>query len=89
MRAYTKARSYMVATPAIGIAKAKKSFFLSIEIDITARCISSYQQPGCWTSRVVTTRPAFEVAPGVVGHSGSLKDRYEYGIVCSPPPSEG
>jgi NitT/TauT family transport system substrate-binding protein len=36
MRAYTKARTYMVATSAIEIAKAEKSFFPTIELDVLA-----------------------------------------------------
>ena len=56
MRAYTKTRAYMLATPAIEIAKAEKSFFPSIELDVLARCISSYQQLGCWTPHVEITR---------------------------------
>jgi NitT/TauT family transport system substrate-binding protein len=87
MRAYTKTRAYMVATPAIEIAKAEKSFFPTIELDVLARCISSYQQLGCWTSHVEITRPAFEVALDVFEHFGSLKERYEYDQVCAPPPS--
>jgi NitT/TauT family transport system substrate-binding protein len=89
MRAYTKKRAYMVATPAIEIAKAEKSFFPIIELDVLAQCISSYQQLGCWTPHVEITRPAFEVALDVFEHFGSLKERYAYDQVCAPPPSEG
>ena len=32
MRAYTKTRAHMVATPAIDIAKAENSFFPSIQL---------------------------------------------------------
>jgi NitT/TauT family transport system substrate-binding protein len=87
MRAYTKTRAYMLATSVIEIAKAEKSFFPSIELDVLAKCISSYQQLGCWTSHVEITQPAFEVALDVFEHSGSLKERYAYDQVCAPPPS--
>jgi NitT/TauT family transport system substrate-binding protein len=89
MRAYTKTRAYMVATPAIEIAKAEKSFFPSIELGVLAQCISSYQQLGCWTPHVEITRPAFEVALDVFEHFGSLKERYAYDQVCALPPSGG
>jgi NitT/TauT family transport system substrate-binding protein len=89
MRAYTKTRAYMLATPAIEIAKAEKSFFPSTELDVLAQCISSYQQLGCWTSHVEITRPAFEIALDVFEHFGSLKERYAYDQVCASPPSEG
>ena len=89
MRAYKKTRAYMVATPAIEIAKAEKSFFPAIDVDVLAQCISSYQQLGCWTPHVEITRPAFEVALDVFEHFGSLKQRYAYDQVCASPPSEG
>jgi len=89
MRAYRKTRAYMLATPAIEIAKAEKSFFASIELDVLAQCIANYQQLGCWTSHVEITRPAFEVALDVFEHFGSLKERYAYDQVCASPPSEG
>jgi NitT/TauT family transport system substrate-binding protein len=87
MRAYTETRAYMLATPAIEIAKAEKSFFPAIDVDVLARCIASYQQLGCWTPHVEITRPAFEVALDVFEHFGSLKERYAYDQVCAPPPS--
>jgi NitT/TauT family transport system substrate-binding protein len=87
MRAYTKTRAYMLATPAIEIAKAEKSFFPSIDLDVLAQCIASYQQLGCWTPHVEITRPAFEAALDVFAHSGSLKQRYAYEQVCAQPPS--
>jgi len=79
----------MLATSAIEIAKAEKSFFPTTELDVLAQCISSYQQLGCWTSHVEITRPAFEVALDVFEHVGSLKERYEYDQVCASLPSEG
>jgi len=87
MRAYTKTQAYMLATPAIEIANAEKSFFPSIDLDVLARCIASYQQLGCWTPHIEITRPAFEVALDVFEHFGSLKQRYSYDQVCAPPPS--
>jgi NitT/TauT family transport system substrate-binding protein len=89
MRAYAKTRAYMLATPAVEIAKAEKSFFPSIDLSVLARCISSYQQLGCWTPHVEITRPAFEVALDVFEHSGSIRERYAYDQVCAMPPSEG
>jgi NitT/TauT family transport system substrate-binding protein len=87
MRAYTKTRAYMLATSAIEIAKTEKSFFPSIDVDVLARCIASCQQLGCWTSHAEITRPAFGVALDVFEHFGSLKERYSYDQVCTPPPS--
>ncbi|MBN8907664.1 MAG: ABC transporter substrate-binding protein [Rhodospirillales bacterium] len=87
MRAYKKTRTYMLATPASEIAKAEKSFFPSIDVDVLAQCIESYQKLGCWTPHVEITRPAYEVALDVFEHFGTLKDRYAYDEVCAEPPS--
>jgi hypothetical protein len=89
MRAYTKTRAYMLATSAIEIAKAEKSFFPTIELDVMARCISSYQQLGCWPPHVEITRLVFEVALDVFEHFGSIKEQYAYDQVCALPPSGG
>jgi NitT/TauT family transport system substrate-binding protein len=62
-----------VATPAIEVAKAEESFFPTIELDVSARCIASNQQLGCWTRHVEIARPAFEVAPDVFAHFGSIR----------------
>jgi NitT/TauT family transport system substrate-binding protein len=87
IRAYTKTRTYMLATPAIEIARAQKPFFPSTDVDVLARCIARYQQLGCWTEHTEITRPAFEVALDVFEHFGTLKQRYAYDQVCAPPPS--
>jgi NitT/TauT family transport system substrate-binding protein len=86
-RAYRKTREYMVATPAIEIAKAEKSYFPSIDLEVLANCIASYQKLGCWTPHVEITKPSFEVALDVFAHFGTLKQRYAYGQVCAAPPS--
>jgi len=88
-RAYTKTRAYMLATPALEIARAEKPFFPSTDLEVLARCIASYQQLGCWTPHVEITRPAFEVALDVFEHFGTLKKRVSYDQVCAPPPSVG
>jgi NitT/TauT family transport system substrate-binding protein len=89
MRAYRKTRAYMLATPAIEIARAEKPFFPTIGLDVLAKCIASYQRLGCWAPHVEITRPAFEVALDVFEHFGSLKQRYAYEQVCASPPSGG
>lgn len=86
-RAYAKTRAYMVETPALEIAKAEKSFFPSVELDVLARCIARYQALGCWTPHVEITPSAFEVALDVFAHFGTLKERYRYDQVCALPPS--
>jgi NitT/TauT family transport system substrate-binding protein len=87
MRAYKKTRAYMLATPANEIAKAEKPYFPSVDVDVLAQCIASYQKLGCWTPHVEITRPAFEVALDVFEHFGTLKERYSFDRVCVQPPT--
>ena len=88
MRAYRKTRTYMNEAPAAEIAKAEKSYFPTIDEDVLATCIATYQQLGCWTPHVEITRPAYEVILDVFEHFGTLKERYAYDQVCVTPPQD-
>ncbi len=87
VRAYTKTRAYMTATPAAEIAKAEKPYFPDIDESVLADCIATYQQLGCWTPHIEITRPAYEVTLDVYEFNGLLKRRYGYEEVCCEPPA--
>lgn len=87
MRAYTKTRIYMNETPATEIARAEKDYFPTIDEDVLATCIGTYQQLGCWTPHVEITRPAFEAALDIFEYCGALKERYRYEQICIDPPT--
>ena len=61
MRAYRKARAWLIATPAAQVAEAEASFFPDIDRAVLTATIANYQKLGCWTPHVEITRPAFEV----------------------------
>jgi hypothetical protein len=86
MRAYRKARAWIVATPAAKIAEAEAEFFPGIDRTVLAATIESYQKLGCWTPHVEITRPAFEVALDVFQHSRLITKRHRYEDVCAAPP---
>jgi NitT/TauT family transport system substrate-binding protein len=86
MRAYRKARAWIVTTPAAKIAEAEAEFFPGIDRAVLAATIASYQKLGCWTSHVEITRPAFEVALDVFQHSRLITKRHRYEDVCAAPP---
>jgi NitT/TauT family transport system substrate-binding protein len=88
MRAYRKARAWIVATPAAKIAEAEAEFFPGIDRAVLAATIASYQKLGCWTPHVEITRPAFEVALDVFQHSRLITKRHRYEDVCAAPPAE-
>ena len=87
MRAYRKARAWLLATPAVQVAKAEISFFPEIDPAVLAATIGYYQKLGCWTPHVEITRPAFEVALDVFQHSGLITKRHRYEDVVAPPPA--
>ena len=86
MRAYRKARAWVVATPAGKIAEAEASFFPEIDRSVLTATIAAYQKLGCWTPHVEITRPAFEAALDVFQHAGLVTRRHRYEDVIAPPP---
>jgi NitT/TauT family transport system substrate-binding protein len=87
MRAYRKARAWIIETPAARLADAQASFFPEIDRAVLASTIAYYQKLGCWTPHVEITRPAFEVALDVFQHSGLIAKRHRYEDVIASPPS--
>jgi NitT/TauT family transport system substrate-binding protein len=86
MRAYRKARAWLLATPAARVAEAEASFFPGIDRAVLTATIAAYQKLGCWTPHVEITRPAFEVALDVFQHSGLITKRHAWEDVVAPPP---
>ena len=86
MRAYRKARAWLIATPAAKVAETESAFFPEIDRAVLASTIAYYQKLGCWTPHVEITRPAFEVALDVFQHSGLITKRHRYEDVVAAPP---
>jgi NitT/TauT family transport system substrate-binding protein len=87
MRAYRKARSWIITKPAAEIAAAEASFFPDIDRDVLTATIATYQKLGNWTPHVEITKPAFEVALDVFQHSGGVTRRHKYEDIIAPPPA--
>jgi NitT/TauT family transport system substrate-binding protein len=87
MRAYRKARAWLLATPAATVAEAEASFFPEIDRAVLASTIATYQTLGCWTSHVEITRPAFEATLDVFQHARLITKRHAYEDVIALPPS--
>ena len=86
MRAYRKARAWVIATPAATIAEVEAPFFPEIDRAVLTATIAYYQKLGCWTPPVEITRPAFEGTLDVFQHSGLIMKRHRYeDVVASPP----
>jgi NitT/TauT family transport system substrate-binding protein len=87
MRAYRKARAWLLATPADQVAAAEASFFPDIHRDVLTKTIATYQKLGNWTPHVEITKPAFEVALDVFQHSGGITKRHKYEDIIAQPPA--
>jgi NitT/TauT family transport system substrate-binding protein len=85
MRAYRKARAWLISTPADRVAEAEASFFPDIARPVLTATIAFYQALGCWPPHAEITRPAFEVALDVFQHAGLITRRHRYEDVVAPP----
>jgi NitT/TauT family transport system substrate-binding protein len=86
MRAYRKARAWLIATPAATVAETEASFFPGIDRAVLAATIAAYQKLGCWTPHVEITRPAFEATLEVFRHATLITKHHAYeDVVASPP----
>ena len=86
MRAYRKARAWLLATPAAKVAETEAPFFPEIDRAVLASTIAYYQKLGCWTPHVEITRPAYEAALDVFLHAGLITKRHAYEDVVAAPP---
>jgi NitT/TauT family transport system substrate-binding protein len=87
MRAYRKARAWVIATPAATIAEVEASFFPEIDRAVLTATIAYYQTLGCWTPHAEITRPAFEATLDVFQHARLITKRHAYDDVVVPPPA--
>jgi NitT/TauT family transport system substrate-binding protein len=87
MRAYRRARQWLLATPAAAVAEAEASFFPEIDPAVLASTIGYYQKLGCWSPHVEITRSAFETALDVFQHAGLITKRHRYEDVVVTPPA--
>jgi NitT/TauT family transport system substrate-binding protein len=87
MRAYRKARAWLIATPAAEVAKAEAPYFKDIDLPVLTSTIATYQKLGNWTPHVEITRPAFEATLDIFQHAGLITKRHAYDDVIAPPPA--
>ena len=87
MRAYRKARAWLIATPAAEVAKAEAPYFRDIDLPVLTSTIATYQKLGNWTPHVEITKPAFEAALDIFQHAGLITKRHAYADVVAAPPA--
>jgi NitT/TauT family transport system substrate-binding protein len=87
MRAYRKARAWLIASPAAEVAKAEAAYFPDIDPAVLAATIAVYQKLGNWSPHVEITRPAWEATVDIFQHAGLITRRHPYDAVIAPPPA--
>jgi NitT/TauT family transport system substrate-binding protein len=86
MRAYRKARAWLIGTPAAEVARAEAPFFKDVDLPVLETTIAAYQKLGNWSPHVEITRPAFEATLDIFQHSKLITKRHRYEDVVAPPP---
>ena len=86
-RAYSKARAWLIATPAVEVARVEAPFFAEIPAPALTATIAAYQKLGNWTPHVEITRPAFEATLDIFQHAGKITKRHRYEDVIAQPPA--
>ncbi len=89
MRAYRRARTWVLKTSAARIAEVEAPFFPGVPRTVLTATLAAYQKLGCWTPHVEITRQAFEVTLDVFQHSGLITRRHRYEDIVVPPPDAG
>ncbi len=88
MRAYRKARQYVIESEAREIARVEAEFFPHIDRDVLTHTIAGYQRLGCWAPDARITREAYERTLDVFEYSGLITRRHAYDDVVTLPPDE-
>ncbi|TNG02277.1 MAG: ABC transporter substrate-binding protein [Gammaproteobacteria bacterium] len=86
MRAYRKARDYVIEAPAEEIAHREADFFPDIDTDVLQQTIAAYQKLGCWTVDPVISHQAYDNLLEVFMQSGGITRRHPYASCIVPPP---
>jgi NitT/TauT family transport system substrate-binding protein len=87
MRAYRKARAWLLATPAAEVAKVEAAYFKDIDPAVLTSTIATYQKLGNWTPHVEITKPAYEAVLEIFQHAGTITKRHPYAEVIAQPPA--
>jgi len=88
MRAYRRARAWVIASPAADVAKLEAPFFPGIDTAVLTATIAAYQKLGNWSPHVEITRPAWEATVDIFLHAKLITRRHRYEDVIAQPPAD-
>jgi len=88
LRAYSRAREWVRATPAQDVAACQASFFPGTPLPALAAAILRYQALGCWEGGLGIPRDLYEQALEVFLHARMITRRWAYEEVVAAPPGD-
>jgi len=88
MRAFRKARQYVIEAPAEDIARREAAFFPEINPAVLTATIATYQRLGCWTLDPMISRQAYDNLLEVFLYNGGITRRHSYDACVVPPPDQ-
>lgn len=86
MRAYRKACTALLATPAAVIAESEARFFPHIAPEVLTLTISAYQRLGCWSEDVHISEVSYDTLLDVFTYNGLISRRHPYDAAIVVPP---
>lgn len=89
MRAYRRARTFVIKAPAGETAAREAPFFPGIDADVLTNTIETYRTLGCWTPDPAITREAYDNLLDVFLFSGLISRRHAFESCVSEPPDPG
>ncbi|MEW6690848.1 MAG: ABC transporter substrate-binding protein [Pseudomonadota bacterium] len=87
MRAYRKARAWLIAAAPQEVARLESGFFPGVSREALAATIAAYQKLGNWSPHVEITRGAFEATLDIFQHAKLITRRHRYEDAVAPPPA--
>lgn len=86
MRAYRRARQYVIDASADTIASREADFFPGIDPKVLAKTLSTYKKLGCWTPNPVIKLESYEKLLDVFEYAGLITRRHAIDRCVTPPP---
>lgn len=86
MRAYRKACSYVLQTPADKLAQQLKGYFPKIDSMVLTNTISTYQKLGCWTPETAISRESYENLLRVFSYNNIITSDHDMSSCVVDPP---
>lgn len=87
MRAYRKARMFVIDSPAVEVAQAIHHHLPDVDINVLSDTINVYQQMGTWEPEVTIPQKYYENLLDVFIHAGNISKRHAYEACVVLPPS--